>query len=137
MRLLLELADKWMMMQTGNVGRVTMISKMPEPADSWEGTYDATFYRPTCVFSSMLNHEVMGDEDCLYLNVHTQLLDKDARKAVMVWFHGGGFNSAIENHLFGPDFLLEKDVVLVTLNYRVGVIGAYVSSRRYRSLRSP
>jgi len=103
-----------------------MISKMPEPADSWEGTYDATFHRSTCPFFSKLKQEVIGDEDCLYLNVYTQLLDKEARKAVMVWFHGGGFTGGLENDLFfGPDFLLEKDVVLVTLNYRLGVIGAY------------
>lgn len=63
-------------------------------------------------------------EDCLYLNVRTGNLGGDTPQPVMVWIHGGG-------HQFGSsDFsyyqtngLVEKDVVLVTINYRLGVFG--------------
>lgn len=63
-------------------------------------------------------------EDCLYLNVRTSNLNSDEKQPVMVWIHGGG-------HQFGSgDFsyyqangLVEKGVVLVTLNYRLGVFG--------------
>ncbi len=63
-------------------------------------------------------------EDCLYLNVRTGNLNSDKKQPVMVWIHGGG-------HSFGSgDFsyyqsngLVEKDVVLVTINYRLGVFG--------------
>jgi carboxylesterase type B len=42
----------------------------------------------------------------------------------MVWFHGGGFGFGSGNtDFYGPDFLLEGDVVLVTVNYRLGPLG--------------
>ena len=63
-------------------------------------------------------------EDCLYLNVRTGNLGGETKQPVMVWIHGGG-------HQFGSgDFsyyqsngLVEKDIVLVTINYRLGVFG--------------
>lgn len=72
----------------------------------------------------MIKQDMIGDEDCLYLNVYTTALDKDARKAVMIWFHSGNFNNGFgDDSLYGPDFLIEQDVILVTLNYRLGPIG--------------
>lgn len=64
------------------------------------------------------------NEDCLYLNIRTDNLDGDTKRPVMVWIHGGA-------HQFGSgDFtyyqhnsLVEKGVVLVTINYRLGVMG--------------
>ncbi|XP_020279915.1 esterase FE4-like [Pseudomyrmex gracilis] len=98
--------------------------QMPDPADSWEGTYDATYHRSACPFFCMIKQDMVGEEDCLYLNVYTPVLDKEARKAVMVWIHGGNFNNGFGDDLFyGPDFLVEHDVVLVTFNYRLGPIG--------------
>lgn len=45
--------------------------------------------------------------------------------SVMVWVHGGGFFSGSgDTELYGPELLLDQDVVLVTFNYRVGVFGA-------------
>lgn len=42
----------------------------------------------------------------------------------MVWFHGGGFvNGAGDSHIFGPGYLLDRDVILVGANYRLGVMG--------------
>ena len=63
-------------------------------------------------------------EDCLYLNVRTGNLNSEEKQPVMVWIHGGG-------HQFGSgDFsyyqangLVEKSVVLVTINYRLGAFG--------------
>ncbi|XP_076629794.1 esterase FE4 [Colletes latitarsis] len=98
--------------------------RMPEPADSWGGVYDATKQRSTCPFFCIYKNGLVGDEDCLYLNVYTPALDKEARKAVMVWFHPDGWDSGLgDDVLFGPDFLLENDVVLVTVNFRLGVLG--------------
>lgn len=97
---------------------------MPEPADNWEGTYDATYHRSSCPFFSMIEQDVVGEEDCLFLNVYSPILNKEACKAVMVWFHGGNFNHGLgDDEFYGPDFLIEQDVVVVTLNYRLGVIG--------------
>lgn len=42
----------------------------------------------------------------------------------MVWIHGGGFSSGSgSSELYGPDFLLAHDVVVVTINYRLGLLG--------------
>ncbi|XP_076766541.1 esterase FE4 [Xylocopa sonorina] len=98
--------------------------RAPEPADPWEGIYDATRHRATCPFYCMIQKGLIGEEDCLYLNVYTPVLDKEARKAVMVWIHPGGWSSGMgDDALFGPDFLVENDVVLVTFNSRLGALG--------------
>jgi len=45
----------------------------------------------------------------------------------MVWFHGGGFLTGSGNsNIYGPDYLVAEDVVVVTLNYRLGPFGNYV-----------
>ena len=98
--------------------------RMPEPGDSWDGVYDATEHRATCPFYCMIQKGLIGEEDCLYLNIYTPVLDKEARKAVMVWFHPGVWNSGMANDmLFGPDFLIEDDVLVVTVNFRLGALG--------------
>ena len=67
--------------------------------------------------------EVMGDEDCLNLNVYTPKVDKKKRP-VMVYIHGGAFiTGGGSSTTFGPAYIVENDVVLVTLNYRLGALG--------------
>ena len=64
-------------------------------------------------------------EDCLVLNVYVPemaLETKDKLIPVMVFIHGGGLIVGTSgNH--GPGYLLERDVILVTLNYRLGPLG--------------
>lgn len=49
---------------------------------------------------------------------------KNPKLPVMVWFHGGGFAMGSGNSFFyGPDYLVAEDVVLVTINYRLGSLG--------------
>lgn len=64
----------------------------------------------------------VGDEDCLWLNVFTRSLVKNKRHPVVVWIHGGDFSrgSAAE---YDPGYLLDSDIVLVTLQYRLGMFG--------------
>ncbi|XP_047347897.1 venom carboxylesterase-6-like [Vespa velutina] len=97
--------------------------RTPEPADTWEGVYDATKHRSFCPVFCMMQQKVVGDEDCLYLSVHTPEMNKDAHKAVMVWIPGGNWNIGFGDDIFGPDFLIEQDVVIVTFNFRLGAIG--------------
>lgn len=61
-------------------------------------------------------------EDCLYLNVYTAAPSAAARLPVMVWIHGGAFTSGAGAIYQGED-LAAKGVVVVTLNYRLGVFG--------------
>ena len=69
----------------------------------------------------------------MYLNVYTTAeLGSSLRseKAVMVWIHGGAFFQGSGNDLiYGPDYIIDKDVILVTLNYRLHVLGN--SSHKY------
>lgn len=69
-----------------------------------------------------------GSEDCLYLNVYTppriKYDDEESLLPVMVFFHGGGWQCGAGIRAFyGPEFLLEHDVVLVSGNFRVGPLG--------------
>lgn len=69
----------------------------------------------------------IGQEDCLYLNVYTPTLPSlgSPLLPVMFYIHGGGFISGhgTDTNTNGPDFLIEKDVVMVSINYRLGVFG--------------
>jgi para-nitrobenzyl esterase len=63
-------------------------------------------------------------DDCLNLNVWTPAMD-DGKRPVMVWFHGGGFASGSANNpmYFGDHLARRGDVVVVTVNHRLGPIG--------------
>ena len=70
----------------------------------------------------------VGVEDCLFLNVYTPRLPtelEEVRLPVMVWIHGGGFvmGEGDTTPVYAPDYLLDQQVVLVTINYRVGPFG--------------
>lgn len=71
--------------------------------------------------------QIAGSEDCLYLNIYTPKLPSSGTKPlpVMIHIHGGGFiyGTGIMKAELGPDFLVENDVVVVTINYRLGALG--------------
>lgn len=63
-------------------------------------------------------------EDCLTLNVYTKSLNQNL--PVMVWLHGGGFYMGSGNDLiYGPDYFVDDGVIVVTINYRLGVLGFF------------
>ncbi|XP_046753938.1 esterase E4-like [Diprion similis] len=94
----------------------------PVAAGNWTGTFNATVDGEKC-----LQYVVTGSEDCLYLNVYTPQLPGNGSSSllpVMVSIHGGGFaygSGDFDGN--GPAYLLDVDVVLVTMNYRLGVLG--------------
>lgn len=63
-------------------------------------------------------------EDCLYLNIWTPASD-NKKRPVMVWIHGGGFLTGSGSQLIysGRELAANGDVVVVTINYRLGVLG--------------
>lgn len=96
----------------------------PFPAEAWKGTRDALEFGPIAAQFDMLTEISDGSDDCLYLNVYTQSTETSILRPVMFWIHGGGFIFGSGNDLFyGPDYLMKKDIVLVTVNYRLGVFG--------------
>ncbi|XP_060520064.1 esterase B1-like [Cylas formicarius] len=101
--------------------------KDPLPPDSWLGVRDCTAEANISLQRNLDNGNITGSEDCLYLNVFTKDLpneQSDRLKPVMVWIHGGAFKSGSNSLLvFGPEFLITEDIVLVSINYRLGLLG--------------
>lgn len=109
--------------------------KPPEPAVPWNGILDATKFGQKCpaLTSSDQEQELKewmplltseDGEDCLSLNVYTPQLFNKASFAlpVMVYIHGGSFRLGSAQE-YWPNYLLEKDVVLVVPQYRLGPLG--------------
>ncbi|XP_047108695.1 cholinesterase 1-like isoform X1 [Schistocerca piceifrons] len=103
--------------------------KAPVPKASWTGELDATVEGSPC---PQVNDSgaYLGKEDCLYLNVYVPHAlrrtfgSRNDLLKVMVWIHGGGFVQGEGGRTqFGPDFLIERGIILVTFNYRLGVLG--------------
>ena len=63
-------------------------------------------------------------EDCLYLNVWTPANPTVGNLPVMVWIYGGALsNGSASTPLYAGDKLVAHDVIVVTANYRIGVLG--------------
>ncbi|XP_050321068.1 esterase E4 isoform X1 [Bactrocera neohumeralis] len=97
------------------------------PEKPWLGVRDASREGNSCPHKNMILDTFKGNEDCLFLNVFTTRLpreDDELQLPVMVWLHGGGYSFGSGNtFLYGPDYLVAEDIVLVTLNYRLGPLG--------------
>lgn len=107
--------------------------KAPVAKKPWTDTLDAFEFGDVCLQSIYLFGErsIAGSEDCLFLNIYTPDVSSESKRTVMVYIHGGAFVEGSGNdNFYGPDFFLNEDVVLVTLNYRLGVLG-------FMSLGSP
>merc|ERR1712066_91332 len=97
--------------------------KAPVEVGHWPDTLDATEDGSLCPQFDISHNEPIGDEDCLNLNVYSPKLD-NKKRAVMVYFHGGAYiMGGGASFFFGPGYLLEQNVVLVTFNYRLGPLG--------------
>jgi para-nitrobenzyl esterase len=107
--------------------------KAPEPVAKWKDTRDATKFGAHCaqgrVFDDMVFQDSGPSEDCLFLNVYVPANATDKSKLpVMFWIHGGGYaGGASSEPRHNGDFLPLKGVVLVTINYRLGVFGFLVT----------
>ncbi|KAJ9593456.1 hypothetical protein L9F63_014985, partial [Diploptera punctata] len=100
-----------------------------EPAEHWDGIRDATRGGNMCPQFDLNTYgfKYVGNEDCLVLNVYTPTLPSESdtgKLPVMVYFHGGEFLYGTGNKSeIEPDYLIEEGVILVSLNYRLGILG--------------
>ena len=99
----------------------------PQPVKPWNRTLDLSGKReaPSCMQVNLIAPEskfLLGQEDCLYLNIYTPHLPGGGvglNLPVIFWIHGGAFCLGDnDSRMYGPDLILDYNVVLVTINYR-------------------
>ncbi len=110
----------------------------PMAPDAWEGIRSSRAYGPTCPQAKRMGwysdesafsfnwDDGFPDEDCLRVNVWTPGVDDGKKRPVMVWLHGGGYAAGSGQELpsyDGTNMAKEHDVVVVTLNHRLNVLG--------------
>jgi para-nitrobenzyl esterase len=106
--------------------------KAPKKAAAWEGARDAAQFPPTCMQQpyapGSLYYQKLENlsEDCLYLNIWTAAKSAKERRPVMVWIHGGALTRGSgSTPTYDGEALVKKGVVLVTINYRLGIFGFF------------
>lgn len=116
--------------------------RAPLPAESWEGVLEATDYpsycmqvgNPSVTFNIMEWDKASGSEDCLYLNIWSPAFASNKvpvdnqRLPVMVWIHGGGNTIGYGGSYDGAMLAGSQEVIVVTLNYRLGILGWFSHS---------
>nr|XP_040134961.1 putative inactive carboxylesterase 4 [Ictidomys tridecemlineatus] len=114
----------------------------PEPVEPWKDVKDTTSFPPMCsqitgngptlseVFSNKFpSSSPKHSEDCLYLNIYTPATRKSKELLpVMVWIHGGGLVSGGASNFDGLALATHENVVVVTIQYRLGIWG-FLSSQ--------
>lgn len=91
----------------------------PQPIQSWSGIREATTLASPCP-----QGENILNEDCLYLNL-TVPRSSNRAKPVMLWLHGGGLVGGTGNTYDPQRLALEGDVIIATVNFRLGVFGYF------------
>ncbi|MGW3997422.1 carboxylesterase/lipase family protein [Amycolatopsis sp. NPDC004772] len=94
--------------------------RAPRPVSRWVGERDATKWAPRAPQPALTGRGFTGDEDCLYLNVYAPAAP--GSYPVLVWIHGGGGVMGAP-HQFDASAYARTGVVVVTVAYRLGVLG--------------
>ncbi|MBD0843969.1 carboxylesterase/lipase family protein [Streptomyces sp. TRM68416] len=99
--------------------------KAPRPVKKWSGVRDATSFGDRCAQNTGWDpgyEKTVTTEDCLDLNVYVPDSAR-AKSPVLVWIHGGGFTGGTGQDTNPRKFVTQTDAVVVTINYRLGVLG--------------
>ncbi|XP_046828969.1 venom carboxylesterase-6-like [Vespa crabro] len=104
--------------------------KPPQKIPAWPGELLATTFGSPCLqyiqIITEFEDRIQGSEDCLYLNVYVPTRDHKNSQLpllpVIFWIHGGAFQFGSGMHM-GPKFVMDRDVIFVTINYRLGLLG--------------
>ncbi len=101
--------------------------RAPQPAAHWDGVRKSDQFGAICMQAAGGRGPApQMSEDCLYLNVWTAAKSSSERRPVMVWLHPGGYTSGSgSSPAYDGEVLAKKGVVLVTINYRLGIFGFF------------
>uniref|UniRef100_A0A1B0GPW9 Carboxylic ester hydrolase n=1 Tax=Phlebotomus papatasi TaxID=29031 RepID=A0A1B0GPW9_PHLPP len=107
------------------IGKLRFEPPQPMDLSTTSNFWYFTRQSPICIQNPIFTDLTNGQEDCLYLNVYTKSTKPEKLKPVIVviigtWFHSG---SPYDNGVNRPDYLVDEDVVVVTFNYRLGILG--------------
>jgi len=100
----------------------------PMPPQPWTGVKEATAFSPQCTQNPYFipDADKTSREDCLYLNVWNADWPASGTKPVMFWIPGGGnFAGSASQPGYDGESLARRGVVVVTINYRVGMFGFF------------
>ncbi|CAI7673636.1 unnamed protein product [Penicillium bialowiezense] len=104
----------------------------PQPPEPWNGLYKATVFGPMC--PQTRDGSVHGSEDCLNLNIWTPSESLDENLPVYVWIHGGRFTFGSGcDRLHDGSGLAQKGIIVVTFNYRCGILDLSEESNHHSS----
>ncbi|XP_052752415.1 juvenile hormone esterase-like [Galleria mellonella] len=101
--------------------------KNPKPLKKWKKPYDAsTEYHGACAQAHIVHKPALyGFENCLNMNIYSPHLPNNLHqklKPVIVWIHGYAFASSF-SHVYGADFLIDNDILFISVTHRIGVFG--------------
>ncbi|XP_039313760.1 esterase E4 [Solenopsis invicta] len=104
---------------------------------TWTNIRDASIDEKKCLQYNLETSKVIGSEDCLYLNIFVphfserSVSQRFAKLPVLVFVHGGAYNiGTSDSKLYSPDYLLDQDIIFVTLNYRLTAFGFFSTANQ-------
>jgi para-nitrobenzyl esterase len=113
--------------------------RAPRPADSWQAPRLALRAPKPCIQSwsflageSGTSGDIVGGEDCLYLNIWAPQKPSASQLPVMLWIHGGGNNQGSSRFYQGQKLAADQQIIFVSVNYRLGHLGNF----SHRSIRN-
>jgi para-nitrobenzyl esterase len=75
------------------------------------------------IYAGIKGKGIVGQEDCLYLDIKAPVNNTNRRLPVMFWIHGGGNTSGVKDYYDFSELIREHQVLVVTINYRLGPMG--------------
>ena len=99
--------------------------------DSWSSPRSAKEFGSDCL--QLDKGAALGSEDCLFLNVYKPSVTDGSLLPVMVWIHGGSFSMSGSNVYDFAALASNREMVVVSMNYRLGVLGFYASASTLES----
>ena len=75
------------------------------------------------IYAGIQGEGIVGQEDCLYLDIQAPVNNSNIRLPVMFWIHGGGNTSGVKDYYDFSEFIKKQQVIVVTINYRLGPMG--------------